>query len=61
MTEREERLLDAASKIGASEARRQYYREWRKKNPGKQQEYMQRYWEKKAREQILQNYREASC
>lgn len=28
----------------AREARNAYMREWRKKNPGKQQEYMKRYW-----------------
>lgn len=34
-----------------SEYARNYQREWRKKNPGKQKEYQERYWEKKAREQ----------
>jgi len=35
----------------AKEARRKYYREWRKKNPGKDREYHKRYWDKKAQEQ----------
>lgn len=35
----------------ADEARRQYYREWRKKNPDKVRAAMQRYWEKKAQAQ----------
>lgn len=30
--------------IAAREARNAYMREWRKKHPGKQQEYMKRYW-----------------
>jgi hypothetical protein len=32
----------------AKEARRLYYREWRKKNPEKEREYHRRYWDKKA-------------
>lgn len=34
----------------AKEAKRAYYREWRKKNPNKGKEYTARYWEKKAAE-----------
>lgn len=43
-------------KVGKVEARRQYMREWRRKNPEKQREYQDRYWSKKARE-----YVEAVC
>jgi len=32
----------------AKSAKAKYLREWRKKNPTKQQEYNTRYWEKKA-------------
>lgn len=32
----------------AREARRAYYREWRKNNPDKVREKNRRYWEKKA-------------
>ena len=32
----------------AKEKQRQYYREWRKKNPDKIRENNRRYWEKKA-------------
>lgn len=35
----------------AKEARAKYMREWRKRNPGKQKEYNERKWERKAREQ----------
>ena len=35
-------------KEAAKEARRQYGREWRKKNPEKVREYNDRYWLKKA-------------
>ncbi len=32
----------------AKQARREYYKNWRKKNPGKGKEYASRYWNKKA-------------
>lgn len=32
------------------QARKEYQREWRKKNPGKTKEYLERYWAKKAAE-----------
>jgi len=32
----------------AIEARRAYYRDYHKKNPGKNREYKNRYWERKA-------------
>ena len=32
----------------ALEARREYYRKWHKRNPGKQKEYQERYWKRKA-------------
>lgn len=32
----------------AKEAKRAYFREWRKKNPDKVKEQNRRYWEKKA-------------
>lgn len=32
----------------ALEARREYYRKWHKQNPGKQKEYQERYWKRKA-------------
>lgn len=31
--------------------RRKYYKEWNKKNPEKRKKYIERYWEKKAKEQ----------
>lgn len=34
--------------VSANEARKAYYREWRKKNPDKVRETNRRYWEKKA-------------
>ena len=33
----------------AKRQRAQYYRAWRKRNPGKATEYQVRYWERKAR------------
>lgn len=36
------------------EARKRYQREWRKKNPDKSREYMERYWAKKAAEREAQ-------
>lgn len=38
--------------IAMEEARRQYQREWRRKNPDKVKACQQRYWEKKGREMI---------
>lgn len=34
----------------AREAKREYYRQWRKRNPDKKRESDRRYWEKKAHE-----------
>ena len=34
----------------AKEARREYFREWRRKNPDKVREKNRRYWEKRAAE-----------
>ncbi len=34
----------------ALKARREYYKNWRKKNPHKDKEYHERYWSKKAQE-----------
>lgn len=34
-------------KTKARASRAEYYREWRKKNPGKTSEYQRRYWENK--------------
>ena len=36
----------------AKKARNDYQREYRRKNPGKQKEYMNKYWEKKASLQL---------
>lgn len=41
--------MDALSKE-AEEARKEYYRQWRKANPDKVKRHKQNYWEKKARE-----------
>ena len=61
--------MDETTKALVREAKREYYREWnkrnpgkraeyakkwRKRNPGKQQEYQTRYWLRKA-EQMRQN------
>ena len=35
-------LTDAARK-----SRAEYYKEWRRKNPGKQREYIERYWQRR--------------
>lgn len=35
----------------AREARNEYYRQWRKKNPEKAREIQQRYWERKGKKQ----------
>lgn len=40
----------AGMTAAAKAARAQYAKEWRKKNPEKQNAIMARYWEKKARE-----------
>lgn len=32
----------------AKESRAKYYREWRKKNPGKCKQYQERYWARRA-------------
>ena len=37
--------------VSAREARAAYKREWARKNPGKNKEYVARYWERKARKQ----------
>lgn len=34
----------------ARDAKREYYRQWRKNNPDKKREQNRRYWEKKAHE-----------
>lgn len=34
----------------AREAKREYYRQWRKRNPDRKRESDRRYWEKKAHE-----------
>lgn len=39
----------------AKKARNEYYKEWRKKHPNKQQEYNRRYWERKVKEAELDN------
>lgn len=41
----------------ARDLRSAYLREWRKKNKSKTREYIQRYWEKKAREGVAVNER----
>ena len=38
----------------AKQARREYYREYRKKHPEKYRQQQLRYWEKKAREQAAE-------
>lgn len=35
----------------AKKSRAEYFRKWRKANPGKNKEYCSRYWERKARQQ----------
>jgi len=40
-------MQDKPISINGKRERREYYREWRKKNPGKAAEYQRRYWEKK--------------
>lgn len=35
----------------AKQTRAEYYREWRKKNPGKTKEYAERYWDKKQKKE----------
>lgn len=35
---------------GAKASRAQYQKEWRKRNPGKTKEYLDRYWERKSRQ-----------
>ena len=35
---------------GARSAKAEYQREWRKRNPGKTKEYLNRYWERKSRQ-----------
>ena len=34
----------------AKQRRREYYKEWRRKNPGKNAQYQRRYWEKMAQQ-----------
>ena len=34
----------------AKKSRNKYKREWNKKNPGKQKQYTETYWEKRAKE-----------
>lgn len=43
----------------AAQARRDYYKEWRRKNPDKVSAYMNRYWEKKFQEMRSQEQTEA--
>ena len=43
-------MTDKELKKLVQEARAQYAREWRKKNPEKIKEYNRRYWERKAAE-----------
>ena len=43
----------------AAQARRDYYKEWRRKNPDKVSAYMKRYWEKKFQEKRSQEQPEA--
>lgn len=47
MTKVEPRSEDERKQIALAEKAR-YYREWRKRNPGKSQEYNRRYWERRA-------------
>lgn len=49
-TNMRKRALHMAKKMTeeAQKARREYYRNWRKNHPGKDREYHNRYWEKKA-------------
>lgn len=46
--------MNESSSKGITEAakrkRAQYYRDWRKKNPGKASEYQKRYWERKSQQ-----------
>lgn len=42
--------MDEVNVRNAKAARAEYQREWRKKNPGKTKEYLERYWTKKAAE-----------
>ena len=46
----EKNIEDFAVEAARREARRQYQREWRAKNPDKVREKNRRYWEKKGRE-----------
>lgn len=45
-------LIDKEILKRASELRREYYKEWRKKNPTKATEYNQNHWIKKARNEM---------
>ena len=36
----------------AAKARNRYQREWRKRNPDKQKQYIERYWMKKAQQML---------
>lgn len=46
--------MNESASVGLSEAakrkRAAYYRDWRRRNPGKASEYQRRYWRKKAEE-----------
>jgi len=45
-------LSESVKQTMTDQAKRQraaYYREWRRRNPGKASEYQKRYWERKSR------------
>lgn len=54
-----ENLKAAFAPVAKQEVRREYYRQWRAKNPDKVKSYQERYWAKKGRE-YMQNI-ENSC
>ncbi len=49
------KLTDEQLEELALEARRKYYREWRRNNPDKVREYRKRYWRKKALEMLKES------
>lgn len=50
----EDKNLTISAENAAKEEKARYAREWRKKNPGKNAEYVRRYWEKKALARLQQ-------
>lgn len=53
------KLTDEQLEELALEARRKYYREWRRNNPDKVREYRKRHWRKKALEMLKEQQEDA--